>query len=54
MKVSSNTEQRVAIILEKMLKAMPEIRRQIRVYEERVKSGNAGKSKKIMIHSQNV
>jgi len=54
MKVSPNTEERVARILEKMRNAMPEIKRQIKVYEENVKSGTVGKLHKIKVHSQNV
>lgn len=54
MKKSSNTEQRVAHILERMRKAMPEIRRQIEVYEKSIQSGNKIKSPKVTVHSGNV
>ncbi len=40
MKKSSNTEQRVARILEGMRKAMPEIKRQIAVYEKSIHGKN--------------
>lgn len=50
----SNTEQRVAKILDGMRKAMPEIRRQIEVYEKSLQSGNKIKSHKITVHSKNV
>jgi hypothetical protein len=36
----SNTERRVADLQERMRKAMPEIKRQIAVYEKNIKSGN--------------
>ena len=39
MKVPSSTEKRVAEILEQMKTALPEIRRQIEVYEKKVKTG---------------
>ena len=35
----SSTEERIAFYLKQMEKAMPEIRRQIKVYEEAIKSG---------------
>jgi hypothetical protein len=35
----SSTEERIAFYLKQMEKAMPEIRRQIKVYEEAVNSG---------------
>jgi hypothetical protein len=54
MKKSSNTEQRVARILEGMRKAMPEIKRQIEVYEKSIKSGNHIKSPKVTVQSRNV
>jgi len=54
MKQSSNTEQRVAHIQERMRKAMPEIKRQIAVYEQSIKSGNRVKSPKVTVQSRNV
>ena len=50
----SHTEQRVAHILERMRKAMPEIKRQIEVYEKSVKAGNLIKSPKIPAQFRNV
>lgn len=40
----SNTDVRVADILKRMQKAMPEIKRQIEVYNKRIKSGSRLKS----------
>ncbi len=40
----SSTEERVAYYLKQMDKAMPEIKRQIKVYEEAVKSSKRKKS----------
>lgn len=54
MDTSSNTEKRVAHILEGMRKAMPEIKRQIKVYERNLRGGNHNKSPKVMVHSKNV
>jgi len=54
MKKSSNTEQRVADILEGMRKAMPEIKRQIKVYEKSIQSGNKIKLPKVTVLSRNV
>ncbi len=54
MKKSSNTEQRIAHILEGMRKAMPEIKRQIEVYEKSIQSGNQIKSPKVSVQSRNV
>jgi hypothetical protein len=54
MKKPSNTELRVARILEGMRKAMPEIRRQIEVYEKSIKSGTVIKSPKATVQSRNV
>jgi len=54
MKQSSNTEKRVAHILERMRKAMPEIKRQIEVYEKNLQSGNQVKSPKIAAQFGNV
>ncbi len=54
MKKTSDTEQRVAHILEGMRKAMPEIKRQIAVYEKSIQHGNRIKSPKITVHSRNV
>lgn len=41
----SSTEERIAFYLKQMEKAMPEIRRQIKVYEEAIKSGKRRKNK---------
>jgi hypothetical protein len=54
MKKSSNTEQRVAHILERMRKAIPEIKRQVAVYEESIRSGNQIKSPQVTVQSRNV
>ena len=54
MKKVSNTEQRVAHILEKMETAMPEIKRQIAVYEKSIKSGKQVKSPKTAPQFRNV
>ena len=54
MKKASNTEKRVAHILERMQKAMPEIKRQIKVYEKSITSGHQIKSPKVTVHSRNV
>ena len=54
MKKSSNTEQRVAHILKEMSKALPEIKRQVQVYERSLKSGASIKSPKVTVHSRNV
>jgi hypothetical protein len=40
-----NTEERISFYLKQMEKAMPEIKRQIKVYEEAVKSGKKRKNK---------
>ncbi|MEN9345511.1 MAG: hypothetical protein RLZZ60_980 [Bacteroidota bacterium] len=44
----SSTKERIAYYLNQMEKAMPEIQRQIKVYESAVKSGNLKKSKIII------
>ena len=49
-----STEQRVANILEGMRKAMPEIKRQIEVYEKSIQLGNKDKSNKVIVKSRNV
>ncbi len=54
MKKSSDTEQRVAHILEQMRKAMPEIKRQIAVYEKSIKYGTQIKSPITTATSRNV
>ena len=54
MNKSSNTEQRVLDILKRMQNAMPEIRRQIEVYEKSIKTGNLIISPKIGAFSGNV
>ena len=54
MKTALNTEQRVACILGKMHKAMPEIKRQIAVYEKSIKFGNQTRKSKVTVHSRNV
>jgi len=41
----SSTEERVAFYLQQMKKAMPEIKRQIKVYEDSVRSGKSKKNK---------
>lgn len=38
-----STEERIAFYLKQMKKAMPEIRRQTKVYEEAIKSGKSNK-----------
>lgn len=40
-----NTEVRITFYLKQMEKAMPEIQRQIKVYEEAIKSGKRRKNK---------
>lgn len=40
-----STQERVAFYLKQMEKAMPEIKRHIKVYEEAVKAGSRRKSK---------
>jgi hypothetical protein len=52
-KASSDTEQRVARLLERMRKAMPEIKRQVAVYEKNLKDGKI-KSPKVTILSRNL
>lgn len=54
MNKSLNTEQRVAGILEGMRKAMPEIRRQIEVYEKSKQFGIKNKSSKLTVIPGNV
>ena len=54
MKKPSNTEGRIAHILEGMRTAMPEIKRQIEVYEKSIKSGKQVKSPKIAPQLRNV
>ncbi|MDR3680164.1 MAG: hypothetical protein P4L41_09375 [Flavipsychrobacter sp.] len=54
MKKVSKTEQRVAHTLEQMRKAMPEIKRQVEVYEKSVKSGTQIKSPKVAPQFRNV
>ncbi len=54
MKKSSNTEQRITHILQQMRKAMPEIRRQIEVYEKSIKSGNQIVPPKVVQQFKNV
>jgi len=54
MKKSSNTEKRIAHILERMRTAMPEIKRQIEVYEKSIQSGNQIKSSKVTVQSRHV
>ncbi|MCX8483696.1 MAG: hypothetical protein ORO02_00610 [Bacteroidia bacterium] len=44
----SSTEERIAYYLKRMEKAMPEIQKQIKVYENAIKSGKT-KSPKITI-----
>ena len=51
---SSDTEQRIAQILARMREAMPEIKRQIEVYEKNIKSGKLIKSPKIPAQFRNV
>jgi len=53
-KKASNTEKRIAHIMERMRTAMPEIKRQIEVYEKSIKAGNQVNSPKITVHSRNV
>ena len=40
-----STQERIAFYLKQMEKAMPEIKRQIKVYEEAIKSGKRRKNK---------
>ena len=54
MKKFSDTEQRIAETLEQMRKAMPEIRRQVAVYEKSLKLGNKSKVREVTVHSRNV
>jgi hypothetical protein len=54
MKKSLTTEQRVAKILEGMRKAMPEIKRQVAVYEKSLQHSTGAKSAPLTIHSRNV
>ncbi len=44
--MKQSTEVRVMRILEQMRTAMPEIKRQVMVYEEKVKTGKQNKSPK--------
>lgn len=52
--MKQSTEQRVAQILENMRKAMPEIKRQVAVYEKNVRSGKQNKSPKVAAQFRNV
>jgi hypothetical protein len=54
MKKASNTEKRIEHILEQMREAMPEIKRQIAVYEKSIKTGSSAKSPKVVAPSRNV
>ena len=54
MENSSLTKQRIAQMLERMRKALPEIRRQVVVYEENLQSGRDVESSKITIQPKNV
>jgi hypothetical protein len=40
-----STQERITFYLKQMEKAMPEIKRQIKVYEEAIKSGKRRKNK---------
>ena len=53
MSLELDTEKRVAYLLAQMRKAMPEIRRQIAVYEKRMKSGKLIKPTMINTLSKN-
>ncbi len=54
MKKSSNTEQRIGTILERMGKVMPEIKRHIEVYEKNMKSRKQTQYPKIAPQFKNV
>ncbi len=54
MKQSSNTVERIAAMLERMRTAMPDIRRQIAVYEKNLKLGKTNDIPKITVLSKNV
>ena len=47
----SSTEERIAFYLKQMEKAMPEIKRQIKVYEDAIKSGKRRKNKIEITHN---
>jgi len=54
MKNVSEDEKRIAQILEQMRKALPEIKRQIAVYEKSKAAGTLNKNPRITVHSRNV
>ena len=54
MKKPSNTGQRVAHIQEGMRRAMPEIKRQIAVYEQNLRNGNQISTQQVAVLSRNV
>ncbi len=47
MKESSTIDKQIAHLLKQMEKAMPEVRRQVEVYEKNLKAGNINKSPQI-------
>jgi len=54
MKKGSKTEQRIAHTLQQMRKAMPEIKRQVEVYEKSLKAGTHITSPKVAPQFKNV
>ncbi len=54
MENASSTGKRVTFYLEQMKKAMPEINRQIEVYEKSIKTNKQAKSPKVVLEYKNV
>ncbi len=54
MKKGSKTEELVALMLERAEKAMPEVKRQIAIYEKSIKTGTQITSPKVAPQFKNV